>query len=250
LEPDDEPSVETPEPSVETPEEDRQVVEEEKADAITLSIPKDFDLNDEEAWRTLLASAKNGTPISMHVETTDNHADGVSRLTKRLDPNEADDDEVGRIEVTKSGTIFTAAEAMSPESIFKMFMHSPMGIKTKDNNGKTLKYDAVFDLVQVFSAMNFSEQVPDETLKRVAADIVAKSEQSEAPKTEEPQVIHLEDYPSPELRMAKAFKFDSIEEEENSKDEPKPVVPALTPKKARLTPEARTPRRNKAAGTR
>ena len=231
----------------------------EEGETFTVTIPKDFDFNSEAALKSMqsvVASVRSGSSTTTPRKSqAKDQADDVSPPPKKIDLRDDDeDDETGLIEVTNSGTIFTAADAMSSESILNMFMRSPMGVEAKHNNGKDVNFDDVLDLVQVFVALNFNEKVPDETLQQVARDIVSEadgtgagsqsreihgciqSRSPESPKTKEPEVIHLEDYrPTPDFKAPKAFNFDSVDEERKVADIPaKPV----STRKCAPTPEA------------
>lgn len=125
---------------------------------ITLIIPKNFDLSDPEALKDLIKA------------------------------NTKSEDELhDTIEVTKSGAIYTARDAMSTDMIAKMFLRSPHGYDFQDI-GTDMSLEEVKELVDIFMATNFNEAVPDDFKFEVARDILEKL-QPEVDYVVEPAVL-------------------------------------------------------------
>lgn len=134
---------------------------------ITLTIPKNFDMSDPEALKNLI---KANTKSQDEVHDT--------------------------IEVTKSGAIYTAKDAMSTEMIAKMFLRSPHGYDFHDI-GTEMSIEEVKELVDIFMVTNFNEPVPDDFKYEVACDILEKL-QPEVECVVEPAVLF---DPEPDVYM-------------------------------------------------
>jgi uncharacterized Zn finger protein (UPF0148 family) len=132
--------------------------EELEDEPITLTIPKNFDLSDPKALQDL---------IKAHTRSEDEIHD--------------------TIEVTKSGAIYTAKDAMSTDMIAKMFLRSPQGYDFQDV-GADMSLEEVKELVDIFMATNFNEPVPDVFKYEVAQEILEKL-QPEVDYVVEPAVL-------------------------------------------------------------
>ncbi|KAG7337904.1 hypothetical protein IV203_022434 [Nitzschia inconspicua] len=129
---------------VETVPVDEEEDDDDDGERVTLTIPKNFDLSDPEALKDLIKA------------------------------NRKSEDEVhDTIEVTKSGAIYTAKDAMSTEMIAKMFLRSPQGYDFQDI-GMEMSVEEVKELVDIFMVTNFNEPVPDDFKYEVARDILEK----------------------------------------------------------------------------
>jgi hypothetical protein len=270
---------------------------------------KEFDFNDETAFRHLMAAAKgrkaasqkldkalaSGTVvISAFVDNTDE----VSRMTgpapetprtvalvpskveilenKSMDKveevfepeveSEVIEHEVieleihepnDTIEVTNSGEIYTLEEAMTKEAISKMFFLSSEGSNAKELGEQFCNMDAILDLIDIFVANNFSEAVTAEMKREIAADLMEQIQQSKTDDESKPEptpvvvdvteivvsprpqeIIHLEDYPTPE---PKAFIFDGYQDPSEASTAAPDEVSVTTSKasrRPRITPES------------
>jgi uncharacterized Zn finger protein (UPF0148 family) len=194
---------------------------------ITLTIPKDFDFTNPEALRDLINSNTKSQEDDM-------------------------------IEVTKSGAIYTAKDAMSTEMIAKMFLRSPHGYDFQDI-GTDMTLEEVKELVDIFMVTNFNEPVPDDFKYEVARDILEKLKPEEDyiveppvlfdPETPTSGVIHLEHVASPvsqDENNPRTFHFDdyvetrSVKSARRSRPNPESLIssrsaklPAKSPKPPR-----------------
>jgi hypothetical protein len=179
--------------------------------------------------KTSYIEKKREVQVSSKTSSVD-HQDNVSRMTGRNDfdvPSSADE-------------------------IAKMFLQSPMGYEALQKGEQFCNIDEVKDLVDFFVATSLKQTLSDETKKEIASEIIKTVKKSSvtSPKkisTSKSQdiinlaawtphsneVIHLEDYPSPE---PKAFNFNIVEKEEVS------VAPSVSSKKQRPTPESMIPK--------
>lgn len=215
--------------------------DEDEDKPITLTIPKNFDLSDPEALKDLIRAN-----------------------------NKSEDEIHDTIEVTKSGAIYTAKDAMSTEMIAKMFLRSPHGYDFQDI-GTDMSLDEVKELVDIFMVTNFNEPVPDDFKYDVARDILDKL-RPEVDYVVEPAVlfdpepvytqpsttptsgiINLEHLGSPESQGPphfnhRTFHFDEYVESRSVRSaRPKPTPETMMPTRQRPAP-GKSPRPPRAGG--
>ncbi|KAL3908104.1 MAG: hypothetical protein SGARI_003214 [Bacillariaceae sp.] len=158
------------------------------------------------------------------------------------------------IEVTKSGAIYTAKDAMSTEMIAKMFLRSPHGYDFQDI-GNDMSLEEVKELVDIFMVTNFNEEVPNDFKYEVAQklkpeeDYIVEPPILFDPETPKSAVIHLEDMASPvtpDENNPKNFHFEDYVEtrsvKSNRRCRPNPES-LISPRSTKLSGKSPKPPR-------